>query len=181
MFFELTAYRLIGISNTNQWVLSMSQPSQHKSKTRILNAASRVAQDNGRVATSIDDSCQATASTKGRLLHHFKSKQALALAAAERFSTSAEELSASTPCRMEGVPVDRLIGYVDFHTDIVAGTPLEFTGLPGTMVQDTYATRPAIREARDTGMALHIAELVKDVETAGRLYAPKTPNARGVG
>jgi TetR/AcrR family transcriptional repressor of nem operon len=172
----LTTYRLIGIFKTNWWVSSMSQPSQHESKRRILNAAPRFVRDKGRVAPRISGICQAAALTTGRLARHFKCEEAPA--AAEHLATPAEGLLASAPRHKAGDPVDRLLGYVDFRTETVVASPPEFAGLPGMMVQETYATHPAFREAHDTGMVLHIAERFNNVETAGKLYAPSTPNAR---
>jgi TetR/AcrR family transcriptional repressor of nem operon len=46
-------------------------------------------------------------------------------------------------------PRERLLGYVDFRAAILSGPLPEFTCLLGTMVQGTYETHPAIREAGD--------------------------------
>jgi TetR/AcrR family transcriptional regulator, transcriptional repressor for nem operon len=150
----------------------MQQQPRHESKSRILDAALQVIRTKGYTATTIDDVCHAADLTKGSFFHHFKSKEALALAAAEYFSAMAEELFARAPYRSASDPVDRLLGYVDFRAAILVGTVPEFTCLLGTMVQETYATHPAIRAVCDQGMASHIAELVQDVEAAKQLYAP---------
>ena len=42
---------------------------------------------------------------------------------------------------------DRVLGYVDFRRRILTGAVPEFTCLLGTMVQETYGSSPAIREA----------------------------------
>jgi TetR/AcrR family transcriptional repressor of nem operon len=160
----------------------MNLSEQHGSKTRLLDAALDLIRAKGYAATTIDDICLTAELTKGSFFHHFKSKEALALAATEHFSTMAEGLFATAPYHEAEDPVDRLLGYVDFRAAIVAGTLPEFTCLLGTMVQETYLTHPSIRAACDRGMAAHIAELVKDVEAAKALHAPDAPwSAESVG
>ena len=44
----------------------------------------------------------------------------------------------------------------------------EYTCLVGTMVQETYDTHPAIRQACDTSISGHAATLVPDIEAAIR-------------
>jgi TetR/AcrR family transcriptional repressor of nem operon len=68
--------------------------------------------------------------------------------------------------------LDRLLGYIDFRTALLAGALPEFTCLLGTMVQETYDTHPAIRQACDTYIGAHAAEVAKDIAAAKALYAP---------
>ena len=44
-------------------------------------------------------------------------------------------------------PLERLLGYIDFRREILSGELPDYTCLLGTMVQETYATHPAIRDA----------------------------------
>lgn len=79
-------------------------------------------------------------------------------------------------------PLERLLGYVDFRVEILQGDLPDYTCLLGTLVQETYATHPDIRQACDQGMSSHIAELTRDVEAAKALYAPKAEwSAESVG
>jgi len=58
----------------------------------------------------------------------------------------------------------------------------DYTCLLGTLVQETYATRPDIRLACDKALSAHVAELTRDVEAAKRLYASDaTWSAESVG
>jgi TetR/AcrR family transcriptional regulator, transcriptional repressor for nem operon len=145
---------------------------QHKSKTKLLDAALHVIRAKGYAATTVDDICTTAGVTKGSFFHHFKSKDELALAAIEHFSSMADGLFATAPYHEAKDPLDRLLGYVDFRASILVGELPEFTCLLGTLVQEIYDTHPAIRSACDRGMSLHIDELTRDVKLAKQLYAP---------
>jgi TetR/AcrR family transcriptional repressor of nem operon len=72
------------------------------------------------------------------------------LAAAGHFAAMADGLFAQAPYRALDDPLDRLLGYVDFGKTILQGSLSEFTCLLGTMVQETFESHPAIRQACDT-------------------------------
>ena len=145
---------------------------QHESKTKILDAALQVIRAKGYSATTIDDICLAAGLTKGSFFHHFKSKEELALAAAGHFAAMADGLFAQAPYRALDDPLDRLLGYVDFRKTILQGSLPEFTCLLGTMVQETFESHPAIRQACDIYISAHAAEVAKDIAEAKRRYAP---------
>ena len=140
--------------------------------TRLLDAAMQVIRAQGYSGTTVDDICSAAGLTKGAFFHHFESKEDLAVAAAAHFSQMAERLFGAAPYRELADPLDRLLGYVDFRTAILAGPVPEFTCLLGTMVQEAYDTHPAIRRACDTYIGAHAAEVAKDIAAAKALYAP---------
>jgi TetR/AcrR family transcriptional repressor of nem operon len=146
---------------------------QVDARTRLLNAAMQVVREQGYAATTVDDICQTAGLTKGAFFHHFKSKEDLAVAAAEHFSQMAGRLFGSAPYHEFADPLDRLLGYIDFRTQILAGPVPKFTCLLGTMVQEAYDTHPAIRQACDTYIGAHAAEVAKDIAAAKLLYAPK--------
>lgn len=155
---------------------------QHASKTRILDAAVQVIRAKGYSAMTIDDVCLAAGLTKGSFFHHFKSKEALALGASGHFAAMADSLFALAPYRALHDPLDRLLGYVDFRMAILQGRPPEFTCLLGTMVQETFESHPVIREACDTHISAHAAEVAKDIAAAKSRYAPDaTWSAEGLG
>jgi len=151
----------------------MSSPVKPSARSKILGSALSVIRTKGYAATSVDDLCAAAGVTKGAFFHHFKSKEDLAVAAAAHFSAMAEMLFASADYRKLGDPLDRLLGYVDFRGAILDGPIPEFTCLLGTMVQEAYATSPAIRRACDTYIGAHAAEVAKDIAAAKALYAPR--------
>jgi TetR/AcrR family transcriptional repressor of nem operon len=150
--------------------LETQQQSRHESKTRLLDAALHVIRARGYTATRVEDICEAAGLTKGSFFHHFKSKEDLALAAAEHFSTLADRIFAKAPYLVLSDPLERLLGYVDFRKAILKGHLPDYTCLLGTMVQETYETHPLIRVACDTYICAHAAALVPDIQAAIRKY-----------
>jgi len=151
----------------------MSAATTHPdSRTRLLDAAMHLVRAQGYAATTVDDICRAAGLTKGAFFHHFKSKEDLALAAAAHFSAMAEEVFGAAPYRLFADPLDRLLGYVDFRSAILARPIPEFTCLLGTMVQEAYDTHPAIRHACNAHIGAHAADVAKDIAAAKALYAP---------
>ena len=153
----------------------MAVQTQRESKTRLLNAALKVVRAKGYAAATVDDICHEAGVTKGSFFHHFNSKDDLALSAAAYWEMMTEEYFASAPYHRSPDPLARLLGYVDFRAEILQGELPEYTCLLGTLVQETYATHPALRAACDKGLSAHIAALTRDVEAARRLYAQDAP------
>jgi TetR/AcrR family transcriptional repressor of nem operon len=141
---------------------------RHESKTRLLDAALYVIRAKGYSATRVEDICEAAGLTKGSFFHHFKSKEDLALEAAEHFASFGDRIFSTAPYRSLPDPVNRLLGYVDFRKAILKGEFPEFTCLLGTMVQETYETHPLIRQACEQGIAAHAATLEADIAEAIR-------------
>ncbi len=145
---------------------------RHRSKTRLLEAALSVIRAKGYTATRVEDVCEAADLTKGSFFHHFKSKEELAVAAADYWSQTTDALFAAAPYHAPSDPLERVLAYVDFRKEILAGEVPEFTCLVGTMVQEVYETVPAIRDACDRSISGHAAEVEKDIAAAKALYAP---------
>jgi len=142
--------------------------SRHESKTKLLEAALHVIRAKGYSATRVEDVCEAAGLTKGSFFHHFDSKEALALAAADYWIEGTGALFASAPYHGPADPFDRLLAYVDFRKALLKGELPDFTCLIGTMVQEVYDTHPAIRDACDRSISGHAATLVPDIEEAMR-------------
>src|SRR5215470_2443416 len=119
---------------------------QPDARTRLLDAAMQVIRAEGYAAASVGDICRAAELSKGAFFHHFNGKADLALATAAHFSQMAEQLFGAAPYRQHADPLDRLLGYVDFRSALLTGPIANFTCLLGTMVQEAYATHPAIRD-----------------------------------
>jgi TetR/AcrR family transcriptional regulator, transcriptional repressor for nem operon len=144
----------------------------NQSKVKLLDAAVRVIRTKGYAATTVDDVCHAAGVTKGSFFHHFESKEALALAAADYFGANAHELFSTAPYQSLPDPRERLLAYIDMRIGLFSDDLPDCTCLFGTMVQETYETHPAIRAACDTHLNDHVDRLAKDIREAKQLYAP---------
>ena len=143
-----------------------------QSRMRILDAAVQVIRAKGYEATTIDDLCSAAGLSKGSFFHHFASKEDLALAAVAHFNAMADRFFAAAPFRALPDPLDRVLGYVAFRKQILQGELPDYTCLLGTMVQESYATHPAIREACNAQITAHADGVAADIQAAIDRHAP---------
>jgi TetR/AcrR family transcriptional repressor of nem operon len=142
-------------------------------RDKLLDAAIATVRAKGYSATSVDDLCAGAGVTKGAFFHHFKSKEALGVSAAARWSENADALFAAAPYHAHADPLDRLLGYIDYRKAILQGAIAEFTCLVGTMVQEAYESHPAIREACERAIIGHAAKLAPDIAEAMRAHGIK--------
>lgn len=143
-----------------------SEPDRGDARTRLLDAARDIVRAQGFAATTVDQLCRAAGVTKGAFFHHFASKEALGVAAAEYWSETTGALFASAPYHDHDDPLDRVLAYVDFRRRIIAGQIEEFTCLVGTMTQEVYHQHPAIRQACADSIFGHAATLEPDIGAA---------------
>ena len=140
----------------------MQSAAQHESKRKLLEAAFSVIRTKGYTATRVEDICEAAGVTKGSFFHHFSSKEELAVEAAQHWSSVTGALFAGAAYHDPEDPLDRVLAYVDFRRALLSGNLPNFTCLVGTMVQEVYATWPAIREACEASIFGHAATLEPD-------------------
>jgi TetR/AcrR family transcriptional regulator, transcriptional repressor for nem operon len=138
-------------------------------RTKILLAALSVIRAKGYAGTTVDELCVAAGVTKGAFFHHFKSKDDLAVAAADFWSELTGQLFEAAPYHGHADPLDRVLGYIDFRKAILRGAVSEFTCLVGTMVQETYDTHPSIRDACERSISGHAAKVEADIAEAMRM------------
>jgi TetR/AcrR family transcriptional regulator, transcriptional repressor for nem operon len=142
-------------------------------KAKLLDAAFAVIRTKGFAATSVDDLCAAAGVTKGAFFHHFKSKDDLAVAAANHWSEVTGVLFASAPYHAHEDPLQRVLGYLDFRKALLKGNVPEFTCLVGTMVQEAYETNPQIRAACDSSISGHADNIAADIAAAMKRHKIK--------
>jgi TetR/AcrR family transcriptional repressor of nem operon len=138
-------------------------------RRKLLDAALAVIREKGYAATTVDELCARAGVAKGSFFHHFKDKEALALAAAEFWSEATGAFFAAAPYHEHEDPLDRVLGYIDFRRSIITGKVPEFTCLVGTMVQEIYDTHPAIRDVCDSSISGHAAKIEADIAEAMKL------------
>lgn len=148
-------------------------PARGDARVALLDATLAQVRRKGWAATSVDQLCRAVGVTKGAFFHHFESKEALGVAAAQRWTEVTAPLFANAPYHRHADPLERILGYLDFRLAIVQG-PLEaFTCFAGTTVQETFAESEPIRAACGECITGHASSLVADFEAALRRYPPR--------
>lgn len=135
-------------------------------RQKLLDATFSVIRTKGYAAMSVDELCAAAGVAKGSFFHHFKTKEALGVAAAEYWSEVTGALFAAAPYHDHADPLERVLGYIDFRKSLLTGKVPEFTCLVGTMVQEIYETSPEIRDACDASISGHAAKLEIDIAEA---------------
>lgn len=143
-------------------------------------AATELIRTKGYSSTTVDELCQRAGVSKGTFFHNFKSKEDLAVAAADNWSEMTGNFFASAPYHQHKDPFDRFIGYVRFRKEILRGELPEFTCLVGTMVQEIYSSNPEINDACFNSIKTHAEKVEADIKEAKNLYASKakwTPNS----
>lgn len=152
-------------------------PGKGDARTRLLDAARDVIRLKGFDATTVDDLCNKAEVTKGAYFHHFKTKEALGVAAAEAWSEQTGTLFVAAPYHQPDDPVERLLAYIDFRIGLMDGDLADFTCLVGTMAQVVYDQHPPIRNACGESIAGHAATLERDIalaiEACGLANAPE--------
>jgi TetR/AcrR family transcriptional repressor of nem operon len=145
-----------------------NQTAKPDARSKLLDAALSTIRAKGYAATTVDELCARAGVTKGAFFHHFKSKDALGVAAADHWSAMTGRLFADAAYHDHADPLDRVLGYLAFRKARLEGSVPEFTCLVGTMVQETYETAPAIRDACDRSISDHAETLEADIEAAMR-------------
>jgi len=142
-----------------------SEPKQ-SARDKLLTVALQVIRQHGYAGTTVDDLCAAAGVTKGAFFHHFDSKEALGVEAAKFWIETTGALFAAAPYHDHDNAYDRVIGYIDFRRDLLNGTLPDITCLAGTMIQETYNSHPAIRDACQDSISGHAATLEADITAA---------------
>lgn len=158
-------YQLVGTMRPMNAKPTTSSPPVG-AREKLLNAALKMIREKGYGATSVDALCAEAGVTKGAFFHHFKSKEALGVAAAEHWSATTSQLFAQAPYHHHTDPLQRILAYIDFRTELLNGPLAEITCLAGTMVQESYQSSDAIRAACNASIADHAATLEADIAAA---------------
>lgn len=137
-------------------------PPRGDARTALLDATLTLVRRQGWAATSIDHVCREVGVTKGAFFHHFATKEALGVAAAQRWTEITAPRFSQAPYHRVADPLQRILAYLDFRATLVQGPPEAFTCFAGTTVQETFAVSEPIRLACGQSIADHAATLLPD-------------------
>lgn len=144
-------------------------------RTRLLQAALHLVRRQGWTATSVDALCADAGVTKGSFFHHFRSKEALGVAAAAHWGETTGAMFAAAPYHAPADPAARVLAYIDFRAALLHEDLGACTCFAGTLVQETWASHPALRAACGEVIRAHAATLEADLAAArppGAHWAP---------
>lgn len=135
-------------------------------RLRLIEAAHQLVRRQGYAATTVDEICAAAGVSKGAFFHHFQSKEALGVAAADHWTTRAAPLFESAPASAHPDPLARVLAHIDRRLALIEGPPERFSCFVGTLAQESFATSDALREASGTSIATYCRTLAADLEAA---------------
>ena len=148
-------------------------------RTKILDAAQRLALEQGFAATSVDEIIASAATTKGGFFHHFPTKQELARALVERYVAEDMNLLETLVARSERLsddPLQQLLLFVGLQEELLD----DFDGgAPGCL----YASFMYEQELVDDETHALIADAMRAWRSSVRAklddvvatYAPRVP------
>jgi TetR/AcrR family transcriptional regulator, transcriptional repressor for nem operon len=148
-------------------------------RQKLLIAALSLIREKGYSSTSVENICTHAAVTKGAFFHHFKSKEALGVAAANYWTEVTGSVFESARYHRHSDPLDRVLGYLDFRKALLKGEISEFTCLVGTMVQEIYDSSPDIRDACEASISAHAATIEADITEAVKQHRIRAPWTAG--
>jgi TetR/AcrR family transcriptional repressor of nem operon len=149
-----------------------STPSPRGSaRKRLIDAAHALVRRQGWTGTSVDQICATAGVTKGAFFHHFASKEALGVAAAQAWTDRAEaHIFDNAALTAIEDPLERLLAHIDLRAALLEGAAEDYTCFVGTMVQEAFATSDPLRSAGQASLAAYTERLAADIDLALERY-----------
>ena len=143
------------------------KPARGDARRALLDAAHTLVRRKGWAGTSVDELCAEAGVTKGAFFHHFASKEALGVAAAEQWTERARENIFENPA-LAGMsdPLARLLAHIDFRLAMLVGPAEDYSCFVGTVVQEAFSTSGALRAPADASLTAYAERLALDIQEA---------------
>ncbi len=145
---------------------SKQSPDRGDARRRLLDAARDLFREKGFTATSVDDLCRRAEVTKGAFFHHFAGERGRGRGRRRGLGHRHLGLLRRGPYHLPADPVDRVLAYVAFRREMIAGEMAAFTCVAGTLAQEMHDQSPAIRDACGAAILGHAASLEADIAAA---------------
>lgn len=154
------------LTHTDWLVCCVMNTNLQPAKTKLLDAAVKLIRLKGYAATTVDELCADAGVTKGAFFHHFRSKDELGSAAAQRWTDITAPLFQAAPYHRPEKALDRVLAYIDLRREMIGGELAGFTCLAGTLAQEVHTTHPDMARAAGDAITGHAATLEADIQAA---------------
>lgn len=128
--------------------------------------------EKGYAATSVDQICARAGLTKGSFFHHFASKEALAEAVLEHYTTAMEAMVGALLDAGPSDPLARVHAFVDFFRAFARARPGQPSCVVGNLAQELSATNPVLRAKCAACFARMTQVLAEEFAAARDLHRP---------